>query len=218
MNQPIDDALRGLDAWLASNLPDLHASLNPGASDAELDAAQARIGRELPAALRALYRWRDGQEDDEPLGLFMGLPFVPLERALDLWAREARTLERASATDLERWAREYASNPPHAVARRVASLGWFPIADDSGGAYVGVDLDPGEEGAPGQVINFGGRELVRFVLARDLEAFVRWLAAKYARGEYALVDTDDEDVQVIACVDPDCDHFLDWVRRRGGIA
>jgi cell wall assembly regulator SMI1 len=93
----------------------------------------------------------------------------------------------------------------------------LPIADDAAGAYLGVDLDPAALGTPGQVINFGGREFHRYVLAPRLDRFVEWIAGSYFRGRFALVDVEDEDVQLIATVDPRCEHFLDYVRRRDGI-
>lgn len=51
-------------------------------------------------------------------------------------------------------------------------------------AHLGIDLDPGALGTPGQLINFGGREFDRYVLAPNLAPFVEPIAVSYARGQY----------------------------------
>lgn len=50
-----------LDLWLSAERPELKARLRPGASEEDLAAAEAKLGRALPEDLRALYRWADGQ-------------------------------------------------------------------------------------------------------------------------------------------------------------
>mmetsp|Transcript_12374 Transcript_12374/g.37252 ORF Transcript_12374/g.37252 Transcript_12374/m.37252 type:complete len:473 (+) Transcript_12374:86-1504(+) len=47
--------------WTARHLPDVAQSLRPGASEADLAAAEAALGFPLPPALRVQYRFCDGQ-------------------------------------------------------------------------------------------------------------------------------------------------------------
>ena len=54
--------LAKLDHWLSANRPDYYDGLQPGVTDAELDAFEVRFQLKLPAAFRDLYRWRNGQE------------------------------------------------------------------------------------------------------------------------------------------------------------
>nr|WP_305955588.1 SMI1/KNR4 family protein [Pseudomonas sp. R2-60-08W] len=46
------------------------------------------------------------------------------------------------------------------------------VAYDYGGNHLGVDLDPGEYGVSGQVINFGSDEEEKFVLASSVGTFM----------------------------------------------
>lgn len=53
---PLESALGCLDAWLAQHHPDLLAQLGPGATVNELQAAESRLGRGLPAEVKVLYQ------------------------------------------------------------------------------------------------------------------------------------------------------------------
>jgi cell wall assembly regulator SMI1 len=53
-----------LERWLAAHRPRLLHALRPGANEVELHALQAQLGRELPAELRTLLAWRNGQGEE----------------------------------------------------------------------------------------------------------------------------------------------------------
>lgn len=57
--------MSGIAAWIAfcETQPELLATLRPGLSAAELDAAELALDRRLPEAFRALYLWRDGADE-----------------------------------------------------------------------------------------------------------------------------------------------------------
>ena len=66
-NPPVDrlqDLLVRLERWLAAHRPRLLQNLRPGANEAELHMLQARLGRELPAELRTLLAWHNGQNEE----------------------------------------------------------------------------------------------------------------------------------------------------------
>jgi cell wall assembly regulator SMI1 len=50
------------DAALRAHRPDYYARLQPAATEQEIAAAEAYYGFQLPEPLRALYRWKNGQE------------------------------------------------------------------------------------------------------------------------------------------------------------
>jgi cell wall assembly regulator SMI1 len=58
------ELLQRLERWLAKHRRRYRAGLRPGASAADLDTLQAELGRPLPADLRTLLAWHDGQNDD----------------------------------------------------------------------------------------------------------------------------------------------------------
>lgn len=64
MSTDFTSCLTGFETWLSTALPGIHATLQPGASQLELDELETLIGTALPDDFRALYAWHDGQELD----------------------------------------------------------------------------------------------------------------------------------------------------------
>ncbi|WP_291431614.1 SMI1/KNR4 family protein [Deinococcus sp.] len=162
----LPELLARLDAWVDREVPLHHATLRPGVTDAALDAFEARQGVTLPPALRALYRWHDG-------GDLFGLQFLRLSH-LELNRVSWAELAAEGITDLDG---VVVSHPPGAIRPLYATGDWLPFLHDGGGNHVALDLHPGPAGRVGQVITTGPDEEDRYVLAPDLEAFLR----KYLR-------------------------------------
>ena len=78
----MNELLSRFDTWLATNLSDYYASLQPGITDAELDAFEAKLGHKLTDDFRSLYKWRNGsheqvnQNESHPIDSMGGTPFV----------------------------------------------------------------------------------------------------------------------------------------------
>lgn len=140
-----------LERTLRERLPDA-----TGASDAELAAAEARLGVALPAELRALYRvtrgrWQDfGDEYDvdahDRVATAVGCYPRPLD---DLHVADAASRPcpwQSAAT-------EAAVTPPDAAVQGVVgSPGWIVFGDNGGGDRLAIDLTPGPRGHLAQVI------------------------------------------------------------------
>ncbi|MDQ1833183.1 SMI1/KNR4 family protein [Massilia scottii] len=206
--------LGSLQTCIESHFPGMAASLNPGASDADMDAFERAIGASLPSSVRALYRWHNGQAGDtghDVIGLFFGLPFLTLDESLRHWKEGTDFLDDMTAVERTAASSQYCCLPRGTVRQCAASKAWIPLADDAGGAYLGIDLDPDAAGSMGQVISFGGREFTRVQAGASLEQFLERLLGLYENGEYALVEEDDDEFS-LSTVEPDTDHFLDYLR------
>jgi cell wall assembly regulator SMI1 len=149
----MDDLIRRADSWLQRNRPDYYAILRPGASDAALDAYAARFGLELPAELRQIYRWRDGQDLAVSAALVHNHMFIPLEAS----ASSKELCDGMIGFDFEdpNWWRR----------------GWVPFTQSYGGDHYCVDLDAEAGAAPGRVIDFWHDDADRHVLA---PSFAEW--------------------------------------------
>ncbi|MXV18314.1 SMI1/KNR4 family protein [Deinococcus xianganensis] len=158
----LPELLARLDAWVAREVPLHHATLRPGVTDAALDAFEVRQGVTLPEALRALYRWHDG-------GDLFGLKFLSLEH-LEFNRVAWAELAADRMTDLDE---VVVSHPPGAIRLLYATGDWLPFLHDGGGNHVAIDLNPGPAGRVGQVITVGPDEDDRYVLASDLDTFLR---------------------------------------------
>ncbi|MFJ3671403.1 SMI1/KNR4 family protein [Streptomyces sp. NPDC090106] len=144
-----------LDRTLRERLPDAI-----GATEEEIDAAQARLGVTLPDELKVLYRvvrarwedWGDDYEAAERVFAAVGCELLPLE---------GLSVADAASRDC-RWefaALEAVDTPPDAMVQGlVGSPGWIVFGDNGGGDRIAVDLTPGPRGHLGQVIMLSHEE------------------------------------------------------------
>ncbi|MGF1427504.1 SMI1/KNR4 family protein [Kitasatospora sp. LaBMicrA B282] len=128
--------------------------LPPPASATALDEAERRLGRPLPADLRALYLIADGDGIGyENLNLFGNNLWLSLEGLVecqDEW-REPVWF----GWDLEWDAVVFDANPADTVRRCGGHPGWLPFASGQDGNFLAVDTAPACKGRPGQVIQMG---------------------------------------------------------------
>lgn len=125
----------------------------------------------------------DGQEPESSTGcsegLFFGLTLLPLEDVQDEW-RFWREVDDDPNTGANARLREsMRSVPPGWIRNEYSSRGWIPLVADKAGNYLGVDMTPGEGGAPGQVIVFGRDYDTKVVLwhGDGPGGWAKWLAS-----------------------------------------
>jgi cell wall assembly regulator SMI1 len=114
--------LERMELWLATNRPDYLERLRPGATEAELDAFEARFSLQLPDSFREFYRWRNGQPPDLSASLSQNWMFS----SLDEIAETKELLDGMIGTDFEdpKWWR----------------LSWIPFLANGGGDHLCLDL------------------------------------------------------------------------------
>ncbi|MEU1818304.1 SMI1/KNR4 family protein [Streptomyces roseifaciens] len=140
-----------------------------GATEAEIAAAEARLGVTLPEELKALYRvtrarwedWGDDREAAQRECMAVGCELFALD---DLYVADASSRHC-------RWefaAMEAVVTPPDAAVQGlVGSPGWVVFGDNGGGDRLAVDLTPGPRGHTGQIIMVGHEENVGASLVAD---------------------------------------------------
>ena len=195
MDATAADAWTRLETALEPLVPALPDDLAPPASDASLDALEARAGLDARAALSALYGRHDGQTGGAP-GLFVGLRFLPATEAADEWTRWTDMIrdDPSLLADIT-----VTSQPGGAVQPVYFSDAWIPIAADGAGNGLAVDLAPGPDGTAGQIISFGADEPVRTVVAPSAAALIAWLADAVESGRVtAVAEPDTPGGQVLA--------------------
>lgn len=127
--------------------------LPPPASAAEIDEAEARLGRRLPADLRALYEIADGDGIDyEHRYLFEGCAWLPLKSLVAEHEESGLDGRPWYGWELE-WDAVVFDAPPADTVRRCGDHpGWLRFATAEDGNYLAVDTAPARNGRPGQVI------------------------------------------------------------------
>lgn len=201
---------RGLERWLEVNLPEVHEDLAPGCSDASIAEFERQMGRVLPESLKDLYRWHDGQKGAVNSGPFFGLNFLSLADAKSHWESWKSIIDNWSPEEMVEANAFSRSAKPGTVRELYANAYWIPFAYDYGGNHLGVDLDPGESGISGQVINFGSDEEEKFVLANSVDKFLEWLVNQLEEGNFAINEEDDGG-RSLNTKEPAQSHFLDSV-------
>ncbi|SFF19824.1 Cell wall assembly regulator SMI1 [Paenibacillus algorifonticola] len=188
---------------LKEELPQLAASLNGPATEAEIAQVESRLGISLPDELRSLYLLHNGEESMGP-GLFMGLRFLPLEELAAEWQVWA-DLE----ADFGEESGHY-SVPLGWIEERYINRGWLPISEDGGGNHLGVDMAPASSGVTGQIINFGRDEETKYVIALTLGELLKFIRDTVKEGQFS-VERDEEWVFWTYGREGN-GHFLDAVR------
>jgi len=173
-------AWREIDAWLEKHAPQIFESMHDGAEQSQLDRFKKDTGIVLPEDLLESYRMHDGQgSHDNAAGLFDGWYYAPFSTLYEEWRRQENLDDELSDFELR--------GP---LKRRYYSKLNVPFALDHGGNYLGLDLDPGAGGHVGQIINYGGDELVRYVLAPSLASFLSSFAEDLRHGRYQVEEQD----------------------------
>ncbi|PVF99756.1 hypothetical protein CPB86DRAFT_774209 [Serendipita vermifera] len=170
-------------AWLARHYPELGDTLNYGILPEDLHEIQRQFGFPLPPPIRDSYLQVDGQEAESSAGcsegLFFGLSLLSLEEMYEEW-RFWREVDQDPATGANpKLQQRMKSIPSGWIRTEYSNRGWLPLATDRVGNYLGIDLNPGEKGSPGQVIIFGRDFDTKVVMWRgDGEGgWAKWLAA-----------------------------------------
>lgn len=180
---PLSTTWSRLKNWLGNEYPELGDTFNYAILPQDLQELEAHFGFALPPAVRESYLVVDGQEPESSAacseGLFFGLHLLPLEEVYDEWRfwRDVDGDPDSAGHDRLRAAQQ--SIPPGWVRREYSNRGWLPLVTDKAGNYIGVDLNPDERGATGQVIVFGRDFDTKVVLANGdgPTGWARWLAA-----------------------------------------
>lgn len=153
-----------LEQTLRERLPDAI-----GATQAEIAAAEARLGVTLPEELKVLYRvtrswwedWGDDHKAAERECMAVGCQLFTLD---DLYIADTSTRRRP----WKHAAMEAALTPPDAAVQGlVGSPGWIAFGDNGGGDQFAVDLTPGPRGHVGQIIILSHEENIGACLVAD---------------------------------------------------
>lgn len=82
VSQSVEQLLAQLQAALETNAPAVAKALQPGLSETQISALEARGGFRLPHDLRALYLWHNGMATSSTLCLLPGQRFLSFEQCV----------------------------------------------------------------------------------------------------------------------------------------
>lgn len=100
MSDRVNAAWERIEAWLGSQLPAALDNLRPPATEAELSALEAAMGRPLPEDLRALLSIHDGENDGWVPSAFPDSHWLlPTAQIESLWEQQASLAEEMGGTE-----------------------------------------------------------------------------------------------------------------------
>ncbi len=189
---------------LKESFPEVLESLNPGASDIQIDNVEKSIGFKIPQEVVELYKIHDGQSGD--IGLFCGLPFLSLSEAMLEWETWKEVFDEGF-TDLDT---NIISIPSGYIKEVYANKYYFPISKDYGGNNIVIDMDPDERGRVGQIINSGRDEEMRYVIGLSLTDFIKFIIHQLENKNIRIEK--DEEYTNWFLKSPENSHFLDTLK------
>jgi cell wall assembly regulator SMI1 len=178
---PIADTLKRIAAWLKTNAP-AWKPVTKGATDAQIAAAEKKLGFKLPAELRELYLAHNGSPGGQifPCADDISFYFMPVAEAVDNWKMMRDLLDGGDFTKED----DRRTKPDKGVRQRWWDPGWVPFAGNGGGDFFCIDVAPAPAGTRGQVIHFHHDAEKRTLLAPSLRAFLYDLANGLEDGKY----------------------------------
>ena len=165
-----------IDHWLAEHAPEVVASLNPPATEAEVAKVEGTLGIRFPESVRRTYLIHNG-ESKQSDGLFGMWRLLSLEEVVSRSNELARLSEQYDRDDFE------------------ASL-MIPILESSGDFYYVESSEAGEETA---VVEWWHESPSRTIKARSFIEFMDRFIERLRTGGYVylpgelkgLIDVDD---------------------------
>lgn len=193
---------------LFAKMPSLKDTLNRGATLDELRAAEEETGINFPTELKALYLDNNGDDGEALCGMMLGFHFLDLSELRAEWRSWKDIADDPTHNDGAR----FTSKPEGCIKKCYADTKWIPICSDSGGNFIGLDLDPDVSGCPGQIINFGRDEDAKFVIAENLGQFIERLTRIVNSPDFYIGEYDGEDVIFLGTDSEEGAHLTDYLR------
>lgn len=195
---PLSSTWARLKTLLSSSYPELADTVNYPTTVELLNNLERQLNMPLPSSVRESYLCADGQDEDGGTigsGIFFGLNLMPIEEVLREWQFWRRIDLDPRGGSNAFILSQMSSVPPGFIQPAYSHRGWVPLISDKAGNYVGVDLDPGERGAWGQVIVFGRDFDRKCVLVRGEGegGWGRWLSGIVDELEAMDVREDGDD-------------------------
>ena len=177
-----DEVWQGIIEQVQAISGDIFATLNPPATEEEIESLEARVGVELPQSFKDYLATVNGQNE-------MGAEY-PLVGYRRLYGAE-QIVEQMDLLESLFDATEVAAGEENKIRQMLWSLKWIPFASFEGYDALILDLDPPGNGVYGQVWSLApgsDRESDDAVVADSFEAFSGGLLERLQEKRYKLAN------------------------------
>ncbi len=191
-------------AWLACHAPDLAEELREPAAADDVAAAEEGLGLTFPEDFKASLAVHDGA--GEISGVAGNWDLMELELVI----KECRAMREMVADGTFGSA---AADPHPAIKDDWWNPQWLPIVSSGSGHFLCLDLDPGDQGRPGQVVLFLHDDARRFVLAGSFREWLQRIVEGLEAGLYTWSEDDEEFADGAEAFLPSCAEGRDLYRK-----
>ncbi|MEK5416906.1 SMI1/KNR4 family protein [Paenibacillus sp. FSL L8-0708] len=168
---------------LKSHIPNVEELLNPAVEESEINLFESMMNCKFPEDFRKLYMNSNG-EGEQIFGVMAGLGWMNIESIVSNWKS---LLE--SAYDI-------ISSKSDVIKDGNYREGWIPFAEDGGGSFLAIDLDPGEKGVYGQIITIDHNSHFSYVIAESLGHFFEFIDSSLRNSSIGI--REEEDVIILS--------------------
>jgi cell wall assembly regulator SMI1 len=175
-----------IDAWLSVNAPQIWQKVQVGASETEIQQAEATLGLTLPEDFKASYRIHNG---GYLLNLVSEMGIFSLDGIVSDWQLFKELVEDETWSDA---GTPYYVEHPRAGSKFEAiqpvwwDTHWIPFGRDSAGNCCCIDLAPTSEGSSGQIIDWDHEVGPSQVVASSFTEVLATFANELEAGAYVI--------------------------------
>lgn len=170
-----------IETWLKQYAPEEFSSLEPGATDQDIQQAETALGITLPEEVRASYHLHNGGAHIADPGSHFLWELQCLEDIVDDW-NTSRKIDHGLLVPIL---------PEDQVQPRQWDLHWIPLLSDPGFGCLCLDLAPGPAGQGGQIVEvIWENPDPRPVIAASFQELLHLYAEQLEAGEYTWNEED----------------------------
>jgi cell wall assembly regulator SMI1 len=179
-----------LERWLMDNYPELHDSLNDGATEDMIFDAEEKIGIRFPNDFVESIKIHNGQKYDFYPGLIGGHQLLCLNDIVAEWQMWTNELDKGAFIDWD----ELNFNSNKVKTDQWWRTKWIPIAWRRHDNYC-LDLDPSPDGNQGQVIEFLHEYENRQLIGASFKECFKEMVENLENGTFFLEEEEDGNLE-----------------------
>jgi len=158
-----------LESWAEKHAPEMLDELQGPATQVEIDELEKRLQLSLPEDFKQSLLIHNGEDDGWPSRVFFeNGAYLPVPAIYNDWKMLQEAVQ-ADAIDRS----EYDSEVNPKIKPVMFSKGWIPIMNMNGDVFHAIDMDPGETGVAGQIIQVDWECDVFEVIAHSFTEFLQ---------------------------------------------
>lgn len=167
---------------ISKYIPNIEELLNEGIDIDKINELERISGNKMPQEFTNLYLRYNG-ENQNAFGLMAGFRWMDIDSIIRVW------------NSLQKSAYEIISDKEGLVKEGHFRKGWIPFAEDCGGSFLVIDLEPDSGGEYGQVITIDRESDISYVIAESFEKFLEFIESSFKDKYLNIIQ--DEEIQII---------------------